>query len=163
MGKQRVRPLHDEGFDGFPFLWRGMNLLTFGADGQQPFELGYMLLKREDSLCHLQPRVQLYNVAWLRDKIIGPGTHSFQVPLLTVESRQNDDVGIACRRTVSDAPAKLRTIHVRHDPIGDHQVGLCLLESGPGRQAILRFFDFEPHVGQLGRKNLPGGTIIFRQ
>src|SRR5213593_3169858 len=92
---------------------------------------GERFVKREDALGNAKPRLQLVEIEWFGDEIVGPGFHAFQVILLTNQSGDENDVRVPRLFSRTDAAAKLETVEIRHQHIRDDQTELSFPVSFP--------------------------------
>src|SRR5881296_1919708 len=141
VAEQLLEMLLDVLLEGLPFLMVVANPFAVRTDGKQHLELLDFLAEAEDALRDLEPGAQLVRVHRLGDEVVRPGFHAGQVLLLAAARRDENEVRVRLARAGADPAAELRSVHLGHVPVGDHDGNARQLEQLPRLATVGRAAD----------------------
>ena len=102
-------------------------------------EAGVLLLELgldvEDAPGDRQPDDQLFLIHGLGQEVVGSRSQTLQSVEAIGPARHHDDVRVRVPSGRSDPAAKLRTIHIGHHPVRDHQPPILAIDELQGRDA----------------------------
>src|SRR5579884_541272 len=122
-----------------------------------------MFLQIENAAACPQPNPQLVRVEGLGQVIVGAGLESLYDIFLLRFGGQQKDVDIGMAGTLAHFPAELKSIHARHHPIQDGQVGrIVSLQRPPGLITVVRDNRLVPPLHQEFLQQMPADWFVFR-
>src|SRR5581483_1584699 len=122
-----------------------------------------MFLQIENAAARPQANPQLVRVEGLSQVVVGAGLESLHDIFLLGLGSQQKDVYVGMAGALAYFTAELKSIHARHHPIQDGQVGrIVSLQRPPGLITVVRDNRLVPPLHQEFLQQMPADWFVFR-